>query len=414
MTAFAGRPSNVTIVIPTCNRAHFIGETLDSVLGQTVPPSQVIVVNDGSTDSTLEVLRRYGDRIEVIDQENTGRARAVNRGIARVRGEYLWIFDDDDIAVPENLERHLAVLEAHPEVDFTYSGCVFVRSRPDGRLEHNGPMPMPDVPEDETFSRMLEQNFMQLQGMLVRMRCYREIGLFDSRLTLCDDYEIILRLTRRFAGKRLDTLGFLFRQHSGLRGRPGALFPAEHRSRYWIKENRDIHLRLRGELQLGEYLPRSLGMGELDAPRRRRALLQRACVMARLALWEEALADLQQALVETMPGAPLGTAERDLCRRAMGKFVRFDVAIEGLVDHPDVAGRFRRILEDSANVDAQRIFACELSRYAWARLRRCKPARAVRALALAQRIAGVRSWIPRSESMSSAMRSAPPAMTGSR
>ena len=110
------RPSNVTIIIPTCNRAHYLGETLDSVLGQTVPPTQVIVVNDGSTNSTLEVLGRYSERIEVIDQENGGRARAVNRAMARVRGEYLWIFDDDDIAVPQNLERHLAVLEAHPEV----------------------------------------------------------------------------------------------------------------------------------------------------------------------------------------------------------------------------------------------------------------------------------------------------------
>ena len=408
------RHSNVTIIIPTCNRAHFLGETLDSVLGQTVPPTQVIVVNDGSTDSTPDLLRRYGERIEVIEQENSGRARAVNRAMALVRGEYLWIFDDDDIAVPQSLERHLAVLEAHPEVDFTYAGCVIIQSHPDGRVEHKGPLPMPDVPEDEMFSRMLEQNFMQLQAMLVRTRCYREIGLFDPRLNLCDDYDINLRLTRRFAGKRLDAPSFLFRQHGGLRGRPGALFPAEHRSRFWVKENRDIHLRLRGELQLGEYLPRSLGAGELDAPRHRRALLQRACVMARLALWEEALTDLQQALVETMPGAALATVERDLCRRALGKFIRFDLAIEGLLDDPGITRRFRRILEDAANADAQWIFASELSRYAWAKLRQYKPARAVRALALAQQIAGVRSWMPRDESMNSATQSTPPAMTGSR
>ena len=74
---------------------------------------------------------------------------------------------------------------------------------------------------------------------------------------------------------------------------------------------------------------------QLDGPRRRRALLQRACVMARCALWEEALTDLRQALVETMPGAPLSTVEQGLCRRALGKFIRFDLAIEGLVDYPD-------------------------------------------------------------------------------
>ncbi len=388
--------SNVTVIIPTCNRAHFIGETLDSVLGQTVPPGQIIVVNDGSTDSTLDVLQRYGDRIEVIDQENSGRARAVNRAMEHVRGDYLWIFDDDDIAVPESLERHLAVLEAHPEIDFTYSGCVILQTHADGRVEQKGPLPMPDVPEDALFSRMLEQNFMQLQAMLVRTRCYHEIGLFDPRLNLCDDYDINLRLTRRFTGRRVEAPSFLFRQHSGLRGRPGALFPAEHRSRYWVEENRDIHSRLRGELALGEYLPRSLGSGQLDAPHRRRALLHRACVMARLALWEEALADLRQALVETMPGTPLTFAEQGLCRRAMGKFIRFDLAIEGLIDQPGVTRRFREILGDSGNVGARRIFASELSRYGWAQLYRRKPARAVRALALAGQISGVRGWLPRS------------------
>lgn len=384
----------VTTIIPTCNRAHFLGETLDSVLGQTVPPAQVIVVNDGSTDRTPELLRHYAGRIEVIDQENTGRARAVNHAMTHVRGEYLWVFDDDDIAVPQSLERHLAVLEAHSEVDFTYSGCLILQTHPDGSVEQKGPLPMPEVSEDEMFSRMLEQNFMQLQAMLVRTRCYREIGLFDDRLNLCDDYDINLRLTRRFHGRRLDTPSFLFRQHGGLRGRPGGLFPAEHRSRYWVEENRAIHLRLRGELALAEYLPRSLGAGELDAPRRRRALLQRACVMARLALWEEALVDLRQALVETLPGAPLDPVERDLCRRALGRFIRFDLAIEGLVDHPEVARRFGNILKESANRDAQRIFAAALSRFATERLRQVQPGRAVRALALAQRIAGLRAWLP--------------------
>jgi GT2 family glycosyltransferase len=408
------RASKVTAIVATCNRAHYLAETLDSVLGQTVPPAQVIVVNDGSTDSTLEVLRRYGDRIEVIDQENSGRARAVNHAMPRVLGEYVWIFDDDDLALPQNLEHHLAVLEAHPEVGFVYSGCSIFYSHSDGRVEHKGPMRMPDVAEDEIFVRMLEQNFMQLQAMLVRTRCYREVGLFDPSLNLCDDYDMNLRLTRRFAGKRVDTASFLFRQHDGLRGRPGALFPAEERSRYWAHENRQIHLRLRGELELSEYLPRSLGAGQLDEPRRRLAFLQRACVMARLALWEEALADLRHALVETMPGVGLGPPERDICRRALGKFVRFDLAIEGLVDHPSIEHRFKRILEDSANVDAQQTFAFELSRYGWARLRQYKLARAARALALARQIAGVRSWMPRDEATVSTTRTSPLVVTGSR
>jgi hypothetical protein len=312
----------------------------------------------------------------------------------KVRGEYLWIFDDDDVALPQNLERHLTVLEAHPQAGFVYSAYSIIHSHSDGRVEHKGRPKMPDVPEDEIFLRMLEQNFMQQQAMLVRTRCYREVGPFDHCLEVTEDYEMNLRLARRFPGKGLDAVSFLFRHHDGRRGRPGNQFSAGERGRRWANRNRERLLRLRDELELAEYLPRGLGAGPLDEPRRRRALLQRACVMVRCGLWEEALADLSHALVETLPGAPLSPAEQALCRRALEKYIWFDLAIEGLVDDPSVARRFKRMLEDARNADARQIFAAELSRYAWARLRRGKPTRVARALALARQVAGVRSWLP--------------------
>ena len=387
--------SDVTAIVATCNRAHYLGEALDSVLGQTVPPAQVIVVNDGSTDATAEILKCYGERIEVIDQENGGKSRALNRAMPKVRGAYLWIFDDDDVALPDNLERHLAVLEAHPEVGFVYSGCSVIRSHPDGRVENTGRMAMPVVPEDEIFLRMLEQNFMQQQAMLVRTRCYREVGPFDARLDRGQDYEMNLRLARRFPGKGLDAESFLFREHDGWRGRPAAQFAADQRSRRWIDFSRELLPRLRVELGLAEYLPRGLGAEPLDEPHRRRALLQRACLMARCALWEEALADFGRALVDTMRGVPLSAAEQDLCRRSLGIFLRRDLAIEGLLDDRTIARRFGRLLEDSGNDDARRIFASELSNYARMKLRHGKKfARSARALALAQRVGGVGSWLP--------------------
>ena len=277
---------------------------------------------------------------------------------------------------------------------FVYSGCSVIRSHPDGRVEHRGRMSMPVVPEDEIFLRMLEQNFMQQQAMLVRTRCYREVGPFDARLDRGQDYEMNLRLARRFPGKGLDTESFLFREHDGWRGRPAAQFAADQRSRRWIAFSRELLPRLRAELGLAEYLPRGLGAEPLDEPHRRRALLQRACLMARCALWEEALADFGQALVDTMRGAPLGAAEQDLCRRSLGIFIRRDLAIEGLLDDRTVARRFGRLLEDSGNDDARRIFASELSSYARTKLRHGKKfMRSARALALAQRVGGVGSWI---------------------
>jgi glycosyltransferase involved in cell wall biosynthesis len=387
--------SDVTALIATCNRAQYLGEALDSVLGQTVPPAQVIVVNDGSTDRTAEILRGYGDRIEVIDQENGGKPRALNRAMPLVRGAYVWIFDDDDVALPHNLERHLAVLEADDRLGFVYSGCSVLHTHPDGRIEDRGRLSMPQPDDDEIFPRMLEQNFMQHQGMLVRTRCYREIGPFDESLDRSQDYEMNLRLARRFPGRALDEVSFLFREHGGPRGRPGAQFAADGRSLRWIAFSRALLPRLRAELDLREYLPRSLSAAPLDAPRRRRALLQRACVAARCGLWEDALADFGEALVDTLRGTPLGSPEQDLCRRALGMFLRRDLAIEALLDNRHHVNRFGRLLVDSGNADAQRIFAAVLWRYARERLSHGrKLARAGRAFALAWQVGGARSLLP--------------------
>ena len=387
--------SDVTAIVATCNRAHYLGEALDSVLGQTVAPAQIIVVNDGSTDATADVLGRYAGRVEVIEQENGGKSRALNRAMPRVRGEFVWIFDDDDIALPQNVEGHLAALEALPGTGFVYSGSGGIRSHPDGRIEHTGRRPMPNVPDDEIFPRMLEQNFMQQQAMLVRTSCYREVGPFDVRLDRSQDYEMNLRLARRFRGRGLDMESFLFRDHDGERGRPGAQFAADQRSRRWIDFSRQHLPQLRAELGLAEYLPRGLGADPLGEPLRRRALLQRACLMARCALWEEALADFREALVDLMRGEPLGVAEQDLCRRSLGIFIRRDLAIEGLLDDRTVARRFGRLLDDSGNDDARRIFAAELAGYARMKLRHGrKVVRSARALALAQRVGGVASWSP--------------------
>jgi GT2 family glycosyltransferase len=379
--------TSVTAIIATYNRAHYLGEAIDSVLGQSAPPAQVIVVSDGSTDATADVLKRYDGRIEVIEQDNGGKSRALNRAMPQVRGDYVWIFDDDDIALSQNLERHLAVLEAHPAAGFVYSGFSMIRVRRNGRVEDKGRIRLAAVHEDEIFPRMLEENFMQQQGMLVRTRCYRELGPFDDRLDRGQDYEMNLRLARRFPGKGVDAASFVYRQHEGLRGRPGARFAPTERGRGWIQNNRELLRRLHGELAVAEYLPRSLGAGTLDEPRRRRALLQRACVMARCGLWDEALADLVDVLASTTPGAPLDAVELDMCRRALGKYIQHYAAIDGLIDDRRVAGRFKDVLEQARNDDVQRIFAGEIARYAWEGLRRGRPIRAARAYALARQVA---------------------------
>ena len=386
--------STVTAVIATCNRDAYLGQALDSVLAQSAPAVQVIVVDDGSSDSTGAVLRRYGNRIEAIRQDNGGKSKALNRALPLVRGDYLWIFDDDDIALPHNIETHRVLLDERSDLGFVYSGCEVIRDAADGGYERHGRLALPIPDDDEIFPRLLEQNFIQQQGMLVRTTCYRDVGPFDEALDRSQDYEMNLRLARRFAGHGMDSASFLFREHAGHRGRPGATFAANQRSERWVAFSRRMLPRLHSELSLAEYLPRSLSLLPLDDARRRRALLQRACIMARCGLWLEALPDLEEALLAILPGGPLSPEEEGFCRRMLGMFLQRDLAIEGLVGEEQHARRFARLVARSPHTSARRIFSVLLTRYAEERLPHGKKMElASRALTLATGMEGSRALV---------------------
>lgn len=127
-------PPLVSVVIPTYNRSRLLLETLQSVFAQTFRDFEVIVVNDGSTDDTLEVLRRFGARVRVISQQNGGIGVARNRGIAEASGHYVALLDHDDLWMPEKLARQVQFLEEHHEciavgVPYAFSSspseCIF-------------------------------------------------------------------------------------------------------------------------------------------------------------------------------------------------------------------------------------------------------------------------------------------------
>ena len=115
----------VSVIVPTYNYGRYIAEALASILAQTVSDLEVIVVDDGSTDDTQEVLRRVTDpRVRVVQQEHAGTAAARNRGQAKARGQFIAWLDADDLWRPTFLERQLAVLEAEPEVGFCFANFI--------------------------------------------------------------------------------------------------------------------------------------------------------------------------------------------------------------------------------------------------------------------------------------------------
>lgn len=320
----------VSVVMPTYNRADLIGVALESVLNQTLPPSQVIVVNDGSTDNTRAALEPYMSRIEYLERPNGGRARALNTGFSRVTGDYIWTFDDDDIAFPDLLERHLKVLEANPELGFTYSSHIRVRSRPGERaFEVIGPQDMLEIQEEELLLHLMWNAFMNNQGMVVRAECYRQVGPFDPELLRCQDYEMGIRLVRAFRCARVSGPTFYFRVHTGIRGTAGYPIPTKmYRPRIQPFYDR-IFLPLRKELSLRDYLPRFWNGRQTEILDERRAYLQRMSIMASKGLMKEMLEDLRLALGDGSDRRPLCEAERAILWAAMGTHHRDDVLFAG-------------------------------------------------------------------------------------
>lgn len=115
----------ISVIIPTYEHAETISACLDSVFAQTYSPLEVIVVDDGSTDNTPEVLKKYEGKIISIKQENQGSNPARNRGLKEAKGEFVIVCDADVIMVPEMLQKMVMTLDEHPEASYAYSGFTF-------------------------------------------------------------------------------------------------------------------------------------------------------------------------------------------------------------------------------------------------------------------------------------------------
>ena len=308
----AARP-RVTVVVPTYNRAALLGECLDSLLAQTLPPAELIVVNDGSTDQTSDLLASYGYQLTAVTTPQHGKPVACNVGLERATGDYVWFFDDDDVALPECLERFVAPMEASPDAGFSYARFAHAPSGPDGRIgavtRHSA---MPALIERGFLLPLLEQNFLGGAALMARRACYEQVGGFDPALVRSQDYEMAIRLARNFTAVPVSgPPPFIYRSHAGERGSSQDRFDAAKQLLKWLEYDQQIFRRLHAELPLGDYLPPATE----PATHKRQALLQRFAIACTKLLHNEALSDL--ADLAALPYvSPLSHAERRIARTA--------------------------------------------------------------------------------------------------
>ena len=181
----------VSVIIPTHNRAEWLRPAIESVLAQTYPNLELIVVDDGSTDDTPALLASYGSRLCAIHQNNLGVSVARNKGFAHSHGDYVCFLDDDDIFLPEKIALQVAALKAEPNAVLVHCGHHLMDEH-GRRLRHTGVLP-----DGNVLARLSASNFIWMGAPLIRRAALQEAGLFDNRFSTAADYDMWLRLAQR-------------------------------------------------------------------------------------------------------------------------------------------------------------------------------------------------------------------------
>lgn len=271
----------VTVIVPTYNRADFLKETLPELISQTRRPDRVIVVDDGSIDDTKNVVSQFGEGVDYIYQENSGKSTALNHALSIIEGGLVWIFDDDDIPAKDALYRLIAPFVSDPHLDFTYGHHDFLENV-NGYWQHRS---IPNANERGEHIRIaaLKECFINQQGMLVARRAYEKVGLFDEEMLRSQDYEMLLRLARYGRSQKVDGIVFSMRKHPGHRGPKKELAAAAVSSLNWLKYDKIIFGRIWHNYRLEEYVD-----GDMDEIL---ATTTRMSAMARRGLWSYSARD---------------------------------------------------------------------------------------------------------------------------
>jgi len=218
----------LSIIIPSYNNAHLLPETLASIFNQEFLDYELIIVDDGSTDNTKEVVERHGDRIKYFRQENSGGcSRPRNTGINLATGEYIAMFDSDDIMQPGKIRSQADFLDRNPNVSFVFTDfCDF---RGDEILPSHittcpifNRLPKQKVGKDayvinrtDAYETLLVENFIGGSSMMFRKSLFDEVGHYDETLEVSEDIDLTLRVAHKHDLGFICSIGHHRRLHDG-------------------------------------------------------------------------------------------------------------------------------------------------------------------------------------------------------
>lgn len=211
ITAQGAKNSLISVIMPCYNAELHLREAVNSVLNQTYAKIELIVIDDGSTDHSLEMLRTYGDRIKVLSQANQGPYPARNHGLAHAAGKYVAFLDADDWWSLDCLEKLYAALVARPECALAYCGWQNV-GLPGGR---GAPHIPPDYELEDKAARFLRAAApWPIHAALVRRQILDEVGGFHLDPPTCMDYDLWLRIAVARPVVRVPEVMAFYRHHA--------------------------------------------------------------------------------------------------------------------------------------------------------------------------------------------------------
>lgn len=204
--------TKISVVIPTYNRASLIGETILSALGQSLVEKEIIVVDDGSSDDTSEVVKEFGDQIIYIRQPNSGPARARNIGIRMAKGQYIAFLDSDDLWLPDKLELQVQTFQHSPQLGLIFTDVMWFSGRE---------VMVPSLKEKyqlhtgHVYEKLLFDNWIATSSVLVKKECLDQVGGFDEdpQIMFVEDWNLWIRLAKHFQFGMVDRVLVKRRYH---------------------------------------------------------------------------------------------------------------------------------------------------------------------------------------------------------
>jgi len=211
LNTFILKMAKVSVIIPVYNASRFIGETIKSVLSQTYKDFEIIVVDDGSTDNSADIVKSFGDKkIILIKQKNRGVSAARNTGIKASTGKFIALLDHDDLWLPEKLEKQIPLLEKNPDVALVYSDVCYIDARGNPvswMLKQFEPH------RGYVLKELFITDFIPCLTAVFRKDVIEKIGFFNERYRYAEEYELFLRMARFFQFDFVDEVLACYRVH---------------------------------------------------------------------------------------------------------------------------------------------------------------------------------------------------------